>query len=154
MPVSPAHLALLVVAAFAAGTIDAIGGGGGLVTVPALLAAGLPPSLALGTNKGQAVFGSGAALLRYARAGLVDGRVARAAFPAGFAGSLGGAALVLLVPPARLDAIEVVGSVTKGEVRSWTVNPGMRPALLFGISSACVASVDAAHQTEVRIPAM
>ena len=95
-------LALLVLASFVAGTVDAIGGGGGLITLPALLAAGLPPGMALGTNKGQSVFGSGAALLRYARAGLVDGRVARVTFPAGFLGSLGGAALVLLVPPAAL----------------------------------------------------
>jgi uncharacterized membrane protein YfcA len=105
LPVSTTHLALLVLAAFVAGTVDAIGGGGGLVTVPALLAAGLPPSLALGTNKGQAVFGSGAALLRYARAGLVDGRVARVAFPAGLVGSLCGAALVLLVPPSVLRPV-------------------------------------------------
>ncbi len=105
MDVSLPALALLVVAAFVAGTVDAIAGGGGLVTVPALLAAGLPPAAALGTNKGQSVFGSGAALLRYARAGLVDGRVARVSFPAGLVGSLGGAALVLLVPPALLRPV-------------------------------------------------
>lgn len=105
MDVSLPALLLLVVAAFVAGTVDAIAGGGGLVTVPALLAAGLPPAAALGTNKGQSVFGSGAALLRYARAGLVDGRVARVSFPAGLAGSLGGAALVLLVPPALLRPV-------------------------------------------------
>jgi uncharacterized membrane protein YfcA len=98
-------LALLVVASFVAGTVDAIAGGGGLITLPALLAAGLPPALALGTNKGQSVFGSGAALLRYARAGLVDGRVARVTFPAGLVGSLGGAALVLLVPPTLLRPV-------------------------------------------------
>ncbi len=91
-----------------AGTVDAIAGGGGLITLPALLAAGLPPAMALGTNKGQSVFGSGAALLRYARAGLVDGRVARVTFPAGLAGSLGGAALVLLVPPAALRPVVLV----------------------------------------------
>jgi len=93
---------LLALAAFAAGAVDAIGGGGGLVTVPALLAAGLPPALALGTNKGQSVFGSAAALLRFARAGLVDGRMAVRTFPFGLVGSLGGAALVLVVPPAAL----------------------------------------------------
>lgn len=88
-----------------AGTVDAIAGGGGLVTLPALLAAGLPPGLALGTNKGQSVFGSGAALLRYTRAGLVNGRMARFTFPAGLLGSLAGAALVLLVPPATLRPV-------------------------------------------------
>ena len=49
----------------------------------------------------------------------------------------------LLVPPARLEAIEVVVSVTAGEVRSWTVHEGMRPALLFGESFAAIVGVKA-----------
>ena len=56
-------LALLFAAAFIAGLVDAVAGGGGLITVPALLAAGLPPQMALGTNKLQATFGSGSAML-------------------------------------------------------------------------------------------
>jgi uncharacterized membrane protein YfcA len=102
------HLALLTLVAFVAGTVDAVAGGGGLLTVPALVAAGLPPHLALGTNKGQSVFGSGASLLRFARAGLVDAGRARVAFPAGFAGSLAGAAAVLLVRPAVLRPLVLV----------------------------------------------
>ena len=56
--VSVAVLAWLALAAFAAGLVDAIAGGGGLLTVPSLLAAGLPPQIALATNKGQAAFGA------------------------------------------------------------------------------------------------
>lgn len=97
-----ATLLLLVAAAFTAGFVDAIAGGGGLLTLPALLAAGLPPHLALGTNKGQAVWGSGAALVSYARRGLVDRATLPGRFAAGFVGSLGGAGLVLLVAPAVL----------------------------------------------------
>ena len=108
MTFPPGVLALLALAAFAAGVVDAVAGGGGLITVPALLAAGLPPHLALGTNKGQSVFGSGASLLRFARAGLVDPRRARIAFPGGFAGSLLGAALVLLLRPAVLRPVVLV----------------------------------------------
>ncbi len=44
--------------ALVAGFIDAIAGGGGLLTVPALLATGMPPALVLGTNKLQSSFGS------------------------------------------------------------------------------------------------
>jgi uncharacterized membrane protein YfcA len=102
---STLDLALLVAAALAAGVVDAIAGGGGLLTVPALLAAGLPPQLALGTNKGQSVFGSASALARFARAGLVDPRRAAAGFPAGLAGSLAGAAAVTAIDPARLKPI-------------------------------------------------
>ena len=44
------------VAAFLGGFIDAIAGGGGLITLPAIMAMGVPPHLALGTNKLQGVF--------------------------------------------------------------------------------------------------
>jgi primary-amine oxidase len=47
----------------------------------------------------------------------------------------------LLCPKARLEAIEVVVSVTAGEVRSWTVHDGMRPALLFGESMMAIIGV-------------
>lgn len=52
---------LLLIVAFAAGFIDTLVGGGGLITIPALMAAGVPPIFALGTNKLQAVAGSGTA---------------------------------------------------------------------------------------------
>ncbi|HET9597281.1 MAG TPA: TSUP family transporter [Anaeromyxobacteraceae bacterium] len=99
------HLALLALVAFVAGIVDAVAGGGGLLTVPALVTAGLPPHLALATNKGQSVFGAAAALLRFARAGMVDAARARVAFPAGLVGSLLGAAAVLRVRPEVLRPV-------------------------------------------------
>jgi uncharacterized protein len=99
---------LLALVALAAGTVDAIGGGGGLLTVPVLLAVGLPPHLALGTNKGQSVFGSGAALVRFSRAGLVPWSRARWTFPLGFLGALLGAELVLWVRPEVLRPLVLV----------------------------------------------
>ncbi|WP_372626696.1 sulfite exporter TauE/SafE family protein [Arsukibacterium sp.] len=60
-------LLILCAVAFVAGYIDAIAGGGGLLTVPALLTAGLPPHLVLGTNKLAATFGSLTASLTYYR---------------------------------------------------------------------------------------
>ncbi|MBV8763202.1 MAG: TSUP family transporter [Deltaproteobacteria bacterium] len=97
----------LVAAALFAGIVDAIAGGGGLITVPALLATGLPPHLALGTNKGQSVFGSGAALAAFWRAGRVDRRQALYAFPLGLLGSACGAALVSAISPAALRPIVI-----------------------------------------------
>jgi uncharacterized membrane protein YfcA len=108
MPLEPTQLALLVVAALSAGFVDAIAGGGGLLTLPAMLATGLPPHLALGTNKGQAVFGAASSLVAFARAGRIDRRRAPWVFPAGFAGSLAGAALVWLVDPAQLKPLILV----------------------------------------------
>lgn len=49
---------LLCVVGFIAGFIDAVAGGGGMLTIPTLLTAGLPPHMALGTNKLASSFGS------------------------------------------------------------------------------------------------
>jgi uncharacterized protein len=67
------HIALLLIlAAFVAGFVDSIAGGGGLITVPALLLAGANPIETLATNKLQGSFGSGTAMLTYARAGHIN----------------------------------------------------------------------------------
>ncbi|ELF2320479.1 TSUP family transporter [Campylobacter lari] len=58
------YVILFFVAAFA-GCVDAIVGGGGLITIPALFACGIPPHLALATNKLQSTFGSLTAVLAY-----------------------------------------------------------------------------------------
>ncbi len=54
-----------------AGWVDSIAGGGGLITIPALLASGMPPQLVLGTNKFQACFGSFTAAAYYRHRGVV-----------------------------------------------------------------------------------
>ncbi|MBK9032684.1 MAG: TSUP family transporter [Myxococcales bacterium] len=98
----------LTAVATVAGCVDAIAGGGGLLTLPALLTAGVPAPLALGTNKGQSVFGSGAATLRFARAGRLAWRRSVPSFAAGFAGAAAGAALVTQVDKAVLDPLIIV----------------------------------------------
>jgi len=105
--VDPIVIALLTVTALLAGTVDAIAGGGGLIMLPALLAAGLPPHLALGTNKGQSVWGSGAALVAFWRAGKVDRGHAWWTFLLGLGGSLGGAQLVLWISPQALRPLVI-----------------------------------------------
>jgi uncharacterized membrane protein YfcA len=62
------HLPLLFGTGLVAGFVDAIAGGGGLITLPVLLSFGLDPRHALGTNKLQATFGSGSAAWHYAQA--------------------------------------------------------------------------------------
>lgn len=104
----PLIVGLLCLAALAAGFVDAIAGGGGLLTMPALLGAGLPPHLALGTNKGQSVFGAVISLWRFHRAGLVDVKRARFTFPAGFLGAVAGALLVLMLKPDVLRPLILV----------------------------------------------
>lgn len=92
---SPLVVVLLALAAFVAGFIDAIAGGGGLVTVPSLLVAVPDVRLALGTNKGQSVFGSFSALVSYWRSGRVHAERALPTFVAASAGAFAGAHLVL-----------------------------------------------------------
>lgn len=140
MTTGPGTLALLVLAAFAAGTVDAIAGGGGLITVPALVAAGLPPHVALATNKGQSTFGSGAALLRFSRSGLVDAGRARVGFPAAFAGSLLGAQLVLLVRPALLRPLILVLLVGVAAFMALRRGPPRAAARVTGRAATVVAA--------------
>lgn len=100
------HLALLLFcAAFLAGFVDAIAGGGGLITVPALLLVGASPIETLATNKLQGSFGAGTAVLAYARAGHVRpmdqlGMAAVAAVAGGM-----GALLAHLMPAQALRVI-------------------------------------------------
>lgn len=63
---------LLALAGFLAGFIDSIAGGGGLITIPALILSGMNPITALGTNKLQGLFGSATATIAYARGGHVN----------------------------------------------------------------------------------
>ncbi|MRX49514.1 TSUP family transporter [Paracoccus sp. S-4012] len=112
----------LIGAAMAAGFVDAIAGGGGLITIPALMLAGVPPAGALATNKVQAVFGAATAAIAYARAGHVDLRrqagAAVLAFAAGLIGSLAISALptgwLRPVLPVLLIAIAAYFALKRG----------------------------------------
>ncbi|MFI6316160.1 TSUP family transporter [Nonomuraea sp. NPDC050556] len=74
------QLVVLLAAAAGAGWIDAVVGGGGLVQLPALMVAGVPPVQAMATNKFASIFGTASAAVTYARTTKVDKQVA---LPAG-----------------------------------------------------------------------
>ena len=65
---------VLTAVAVLTGFIDSIAGGGGLIMMPALLFAGVPPINALATNKLQSMFGTATAFANYSRKGMVDWR--------------------------------------------------------------------------------
>ncbi len=67
---------ILSLVSFLAGFIDSIAGGGGLLLVPSLLLAGLPPQTALGTNKFAATLGTSTALLNFIRSRQVVWKIA------------------------------------------------------------------------------
>lgn len=89
-------LAILLVAAFCAGFIDAVAGGGGLLQLPALLNCfpDTPISILAGTNKCSSVFGTLSAIPQYARHVRFDKKFLWCTLPAAFALSYGGARLL------------------------------------------------------------
>ena len=80
---------------FLAGFVDAIAGGGGLISLPAYLLSGIPVHLAIGTNKFSACMGTAVATYRYAKAGFVPYRLALFGACFGLIGSVLGAKLAL-----------------------------------------------------------
>ncbi len=89
----------------AAGFVDTVAGGGGLITVPALLLGGYPPLSALGTNKLQGTCGVAMASFSLIRRLGLDIAPLAWPFAAVFAGGLGGALLVRHIDPRALDLI-------------------------------------------------
>jgi uncharacterized protein len=117
------------VAAFTAGLVDAIAGGGGLLTVPTLLAVGLPTPVALATNKGQACFGAISSFVSFwTRDGIDRGR-APLGFVVGFVGALAGAQVLLLVRPEPLKPIVLVLLLAAAGIVAYPRKPGPKTAI-------------------------
>ncbi|WP_291389517.1 TSUP family transporter [Devosia sp.] len=86
-----------------AGFVDAIAGGGGLIALPALLAVGIPPVTAFGTNKVQSVVGTAIAATTYWRKGFVSLKALSLAIPLTFIGAFLGALSVKAVDTSLLS---------------------------------------------------
>lgn len=93
---------------FLAAFIDAVVGGGGLISIPTLLAVGLPPSIALGTNKLASVFGSMTSAIRFIRSGKVDLKLVGRLFVPVFILAMLGASLATFLPAQLLKPIVIV----------------------------------------------
>lgn len=118
-------IGLLLLAAFAAGWVDAVSGGGGLLQLPALLLAlpGEPPATALGTNKMSSVMGTSASALTYLRRVRLDPRIVLPMAAAAFGGALVGSSLAARVPAAAFRPVILVLLVVAW---LWTL---LRPAV-------------------------
>lgn len=106
----PDPMTLLIVCPliFLGSFVDAIAGGGGLITVPAYLLAGVPPHLAIGTNKLSSSLGMCISTSRLYMGGYIDLRLVLVPMIAAFAGSAVGARIALLVPPAVFQILLVI----------------------------------------------
>lgn len=93
---------LISVGVFCAAFVDAIGGGGGIISVPVYLLAGLPTHNALGTNKLSSCLGTAASTLRYIKNGFVDWPLAVPSVVFALVGAYFGTRLQLMVDEAYL----------------------------------------------------
>ena len=101
-------LALLVVAGFFSAFVDSVVGGGGLISLPALLLTGLPPTMALGTNKMASCMGSLTSSLSFLRSGKIDMKLVKYLFWLSLVGAACGVVTVQQIPSQFLRPLVVV----------------------------------------------
>lgn len=101
-------ITLLLGAGFLSAFIDSVVGGGGLISLPALMLTGLPPVVVLGTNKMASIMGSFTSSLSFLRSGKIDLGVIRYLFPLSLAGSALGVYVVQLLPPDFLKPMVII----------------------------------------------
>lgn len=112
----------LAAAGFLGGLVDSVVGGGGVITLPAFLVAGLPVQSALGTNKLAGTSASTTATVVFARAGRVDGRLQRRGAPLALLFGAAGAVTATRTDPSALRLLVVVAVVVSA---GWAV---LRPS--------------------------
>ncbi|NJL89888.1 MAG: TSUP family transporter [Coleofasciculaceae cyanobacterium SM2_1_6] len=92
-------------AAMLAGWVDTIAGGGGLITIPAMLTLGIPPAVTLATNKVQGSSGTLVASLYFLRKGAIDLQKSKWSILMTFIGSIVGGWLVLQINSEALKTV-------------------------------------------------
>ena len=97
MPLTPVSFLIVCPLLFLAGLVDSIGGGGGLISLPAYILTGLPVHQAIATNKLSSSCGTSLSTIRFLRHGLINLKLAVPSVVAALAGSSLGAHLSLLV---------------------------------------------------------
>lgn len=132
---------LICVGVFLAAFMDSIAGGGGLISLPAYLIAGLPAHLALGTNKLSSCIGTAASTFRYIKSGYVDWLLALPTIPLAMLGGHFGTKLQLMVDERYLKylllillpivAVVVLRQKKLPEVRG-EMNPWLCRAIVWG----------------------
>ncbi|MDP5276756.1 TSUP family transporter [Chengkuizengella axinellae] len=96
---------LLFIVAIIAGWVDTIAGGGGLITIPSMILAGLPPSTALATNKLQGSSGTFISTMFFLKKGAIDLKSMRLSILMTFLGSILGGWLLLQMNADNLQMI-------------------------------------------------
>ena len=141
---------IIVLFGFLASFIDSVVGGGGLISTPALLAIGLPPAVALGTNKLASSFGTLTSTIKFIRSGNVDLKIVSKLFPFVLIASSGGAYLATLLPAQLLKPLIIIAlslvfiyTLVKdwGSVRTFTTFTRMK-AIMFVMAYLIIGFYD------------
>ncbi|GMA59857.1 TSUP family transporter [Alicyclobacillus fastidiosus] len=117
----------LAVSGLLSGFIDSTVGGGGLVSLPALLFVGFPPAAALGTNKLAGTMGSLTSTLSYLRSGKVTYRVVGLSFPLAVLGGASGAVVVHHLPSTFLRPLVLILLILVAGYTLWNKRLGLNP---------------------------
>ena len=134
---------LICIGVFCAGFVDAIGGGGGIISLPSYLLAGMPTHFALGTNKLSSSLGTIASAYRYVRSGCVDWVLALPSIVLALVGSHFGTSLQLLVAEKYLQylllaVLPVVAAVLLRQKKlpeePGKINKWLQRAIVWGAS--------------------
>ena len=137
-------IALICVGVFTAAVVDAIGGGGGLISLPVYLLVGIPYHHALGTNKLSSCIGTAASTFRYLKSGFVNWSLAWGAIVLAVGGSYVGTSLQLQVDETYLQytllaVLPIVAAVMlfrKSQLpeEPGDIKPGVQRAIVWGAS--------------------
>ena len=98
----------LCIAGFLASFVDSIAGGGGLISIPAFMLAGLPPHMVLGTNKFSATAGSFTSSLKFIKSGKANFKLLKYLIPFTFIGAILGVKAVLNIDQKFLTGLVLV----------------------------------------------
>ncbi len=105
MTLTPQMFLIVCPMLFLAGLVDAIGGGGGLISLPAYLLAGVPIHQTIATNKLSSTCGTALATVRFIKEGLVNWKIAAPTIVFAMAGSSLGANLSLAMEESVMEKI-------------------------------------------------
>jgi uncharacterized membrane protein YfcA len=131
-------LLFIMAAGFLAAFIDSVVGGGGMISIPALLLTGLPSTIVLGTNKLASTMASCTSTISFIRSGKVSMRMVAWLFPLSLIGSAAGAYTVTQIPSAFLKPLVItllilvtIYTLFKKDWGSVSTYKGMTKRLVF-----------------------
>lgn len=127
--ISLINIVFLCLAGFFAAMVDSIAGGGGIISLPAYLLAGIPPHVALGTNKFSSTAGSFTSSLKFIKSGKVNFSVLKFLIPFTFIGSALGVNTVLKLDQKYLSTLVLVLIVFVGLYTLFSKNIGLKDNL-------------------------